>query len=309
MNEIIIEKVKNIIDGKRVKINEPMCNHTTFRVGGPADLFVSISTEEEITALIRLLKDENVPYFIIGNGSNLLVSDEGYRGCVICVGKDFTGIEVNSENSAAGTCEISVLAGTLLIKTSNFALGKSLTGLEFASGIPGNVGGAIFMNAGAYGGEMKQVVKHVRLYDIENDEIVEKTCDEMDFSYRHSILKEREYVVLSVTLELIEGDEALIREKMNELAVARKTKQPLEYPSAGSTFKRPEGYFAGKLIEDAGLKGYSVGGAEVSIKHSGFVINKNDATANDVLTLIDDVIRIVKEKFDVTLEPEVLILK
>ena len=309
MNEVIIEKVKNIIDEARIKINEPMCNHTTFKVGGVADLFVSVSSEKEITALIRLLKDEAVPYFIVGNGSNLLVSDEGYRGCVICVGKDFSGIEVTNGEDAGEECEIKVLAGTLLIKTANFALEKSLTGLEFASGIPGNVGGAIFMNAGAYGGEMKQVVTSVRLYDIENGEIVEKTCEEMDFSYRHSILKEHPYVVISTTLKLIKGDAVLIKERMDELAIARKTKQPLEYPSAGSTFKRPEGYFAGKLIEDAGLKGYSVGGAEVSIKHSGFVINKNAATAKDVLTLIDDVITIVKDKFDVTLEPEVLILK
>ncbi len=309
MNEVIIEKVKNIIDEARIKINEPMCNHTTFKVGGVADLFVSVSSEKEITALIRLLKDEAVPYFIVGNGSNLLVSDEGYRGCVICVGKDFSGIEVTNGEYAGEECEIKVLAGTLLIKTANFALEKSLTGLEFASGIPGNVGGAIFMNAGAYGGEMKQVVTSVRLYDIENDEIVEKTCEEMDFSYRHSILKEHPYVVISTKLKLIKGDAVLIKERMDELAIARKTKQPLEYPSAGSTFKRPEGYFAGKLIEDAGLKGYSVGGAEVSIKHSGFVINKNAATAKDVLTLIDDVITIVKDKFDVTLEPEVLILK
>lgn len=308
MKDSVISKVKNIVDESRVKINEPMCNHTTFRIGGEADLFVQVASEEEIIALIKLLKEENEPYFILGNGSNLLVADEGYRGCIISVAKYFSGIE-ELEEEIENKKVIKVLAGTLLIKTSVFAYEHALTGMEFASGIPGNVGGAIYMNAGAYGGEMKNIVKSVSLYDIENDIIVEKSCDEMDFSYRHSIVKEHPYVVLSVVIELEKGDSVVIRERMDELALARKTKQPLEYPSAGSTFKRPEGYFAGKLIEDAGLKGYSVGGAEVSIKHSGFVINKDSATANDVLTLIDDVRRIVKEKFNVTLEPEVLVLK
>lgn len=308
MKDSVISKVKNIVDESRVKINEPMCNHTTFRIGGEADLFVQVASEEEIIALIKLLKEENEPYFILGNGSNLLVADEGYRGCIISVAKYFSGIE-ELEEEIENKKVIKVLAGTLLIKTSVFAYEHALTGMEFASGIPGNIGGAIYMNAGAYGGEMKNIVKSVRLYDIENDNVLEKSCEEMDFSYRHSIVKEHPYVVLSVIIELENGDKNLIHEKMNELALARKTKQPLEYPSAGSTFKRPEGYFAGKLIEDAGLKGYSVGGAEVSIKHSGFVINKDSATASDVLTLIDDVRKIVKEKFDVTLEPEVLVLK
>lgn len=308
MKETTINKIKNIIDCSRVKVNESMRNHTTFKVGGDADLFISVADESEIISLIRILKEDEVPYFIIGNGSNLLVSDEGYRGCIICIGNDYSGIEIqNSYNDKTG--QINVLAGTLLIKTANFALDNSLTGMEFASGIPGNVGGAIYMNAGAYGSEMKNIVKSVKLYDISNDMIIEKTCDEMDFSYRHSILKSEPFVVLSVVIELEKGDKESIREKMNELAVARKTKQPLEYPSAGSTFKRPEGYFAGKLIEDAGLKGYSVGGAEVSEKHSGFVVNKGNATANDVLTLINDVQKTVEEKFNVLLEPEVLILK
>lgn len=309
MKDSVINKVKSIIDESRVMINEPMCNHTTFRIGGEADLFVQVANVEEIIALIKLLKEENEQYFILGNGSNLLVADEGYRGCIISVGKAFSGIEVLDENTTESKMTIKVLAGTLLIKTSIFAYDNSLTGMEFASGIPGNIGGAIYMNAGAYGGEMKNIVKSVSLYDIENDSVVEKSCNEMDFSYRHSIVKEHPYVVLSAVIELEKGDKNLIHERMNELALARKTKQPLEYPSAGSTFKRPEGYFAGKLIEDAGLKGYSVGGAEVSIKHSGFVINKDSATAKDVLTLIDDVRKIVKEKFNVTLEPEVLVLK
>lgn len=301
MNDILLEKIKGIVDSDRVFQNEPMSKHTTFRVGGPSDVFISIKSEKEAEELIRLLCVEKEPYFIIGNGSNLLVRDEGFRGVIIEIGKNFSDINITDET-------VDVEAGALLVKVANECLRASLSGLEFASGIPGTIGGGVFMNAGAYGGELKDVVTSVRLLNTVTGEIMEKTCEEMKFSYRHSIAKEEPYIILKASLKLNKGDKELIKARMDELKEQRTTKQPLEYPSAGSTFKRPEGYFAGKLIQDAGLKGYTVGGAQVSTKHSGFVINTGNATAEDILTLIDDVKNNVKDQFGVELEPEVCIL-
>lgn len=301
MTKDLLKKLTEITDSTRVLENEPMSKHTTFRVGGPCDIFVSISNAKEAEEIIRLLCSLSIPYFVIGNGSNLLVKDEGFRGVIIEIGKDFSDIQIDGEIVTAS-------AGALLVKVANECYKAGLTGLEFVSGIPGTIGGGVFMNAGAYGGELKDVIQTVTLLDTESGEIIEKTCQEMDFSYRHSIAKEKPYIILEAKMKLSTGDKDQIKSRMDELKEQRTTKQPLEYPSAGSTFKRPEGYFAGKLIQDAGLKGYKVGGAQVSEKHSGFVINAGDATASDVLTLIEDVRRIVKEQFGVELEPEVCIL-
>ena len=238
-----------------------------------------------------------MPYFILGNGSNLLVGDRGFRGFVINIMDNMNDIKVDGGI-------IKAQAGAMLIKVSRAARDNSLTGLEFASGIPGTIGGAIYMNAGAYGGEMKDVVIQVTAMDAEG-EIYTFGTDELEFSYRHSVIQQRDLIVLDVTMKLAAGDQKIIDDRMSELAVARRTKQPLEYPSAGSTFKRPEGYFAGKLIMDAGLRGYRVGDAQVSEKHCGFVVNRGNATADDVIKLIDDVKAKVSEEYDVVLEPEV----
>lgn len=301
MPENIIKEIIKITSENRVFVNEPMSKHTTFRVGGPCDVLISIKSVKEAEDIIRLLSMYKIPYFVIGNGSNLLVRDEGFKGVIIEIGKDFADIEINGETIIAD-------AGALLVKIANEAYKASLTGLEFASGIPGTLGGGVFMNAGAYGGELKDVISSVTVLNTETGEISTKTCEEMKFSYRHSVAKEKPLLILSATLNLNSGDKDAIKLRMDELREQRTTKQPLEYPSAGSTFKRPEGYFAGKLIQDAGLKGYSVGGAMVSEKHSGFVINTGTATASDILKLIDDVQNIVDTKFGVKLEPEVRIL-
>lgn len=298
--EIIKELIK-ITDSNRVFSDEPMSKHTTFRVGGNADYYVSVKNEEEAVNVVRLLLANRINYYFIGNGSNLLVSDNGFRGCIIEIGKDFSNVSIDGN-------VITAEAGALIVKVAREAYNNSLTGLEFASGIPGTVGGAVCMDAGAYGGEIKDAVKTVRLFNTETGEIIEKTTDEMSFSYRHSICKDEPLIVLSAVFELEEGDKDSIKAVMDDLREKRTSKQPLEYPSAGSTFKRPEGYFAGKLIEDSGLKGYTVGGAQVSEKHSGFVINKGDATAADIMTLINNVRDIVKDKFDVVLEPEVCMI-
>ena len=274
-----------------------MKNHTTFRVGGPADIFLTPSAEE-LPAVLSVCREEQVPVTVIGNGSNLLVGDQGIRGVVICIGFGMRGIRVDGE-------KIFLEAGVTLAAVAQQAAKAGLTGLEFASGIPGTFGGAVVMNAGAYGGEMKDVIVSVRVIS-EDGEILTLSKEELDLSYRHSVIPERGYLVIDGELLLTrEKDPDQITERMEELKKKRIEKQPLEYPSAGSTFKRPEGYFAGKLIMDAGLRGFSVGGAAVSEKHCGFVINKGNATAADICALMDEVTRIVKEKYAVTLEPEV----
>jgi UDP-N-acetylmuramate dehydrogenase len=292
----IIKQLSGVLQPEQILIDEKMSAHTTFRIGGVADLLLDIGSETELRKVLKILKGE---FYLIGNGSNLLVSDKGIRGAVIHLSKSFNDIEVNDTTL---TCK----AGATLAAIARCAYENSLTGFEFASGIPGSLGGAIVMNAGAYDGEMKQVVKSVKLMTYDGN-VITKTNEDMHFSYRHSILKEEKYIVLEVELELAKGDKALIKEKMDDLNKRRRDKQPLEYPSAGSTFKRPEGYFAAKLIEDAGLRGYRVGGAMVSDKHCGFVVNIDNATSEDVCTLIKDVQARVKETSNVTIEPEVIL--
>jgi UDP-N-acetylmuramate dehydrogenase len=293
----IIGKLSGILAPKQILIDEKMSAHTTFRIGGAADLLLEINNEAELKSVLKILNGE---FFLIGNGSNLLVSDEGIRGAVIHLSKSFSTIKVEEDTL---TCK----AGATLAMIARTALENSLTGFEFAAGIPGSLGGAIVMNAGAYDGEMRRVVKSVKLMTYDG-EIVTKSNEEMHFSYRHSLLKEEKYIVLEVEIGLERGDKAVIKEKMDDLAKRRRDKQPLEYPSAGSTFKRPEGYFAARLIEDAGLKGYKVGGATVSTKHCGFVVNTDNATAKDVYTLIKDIQLKVKETSGVMIEPEVILV-
>ena len=297
LKQEIITRLEQILTKDRIRQNEPMKNHTTFRVGGPADIFLTPSAEE-LPAVLSVCREEQMPVTVIGNGSNLLVGDQGIRGVVICIGFGMRGIRVDGE-------KIFLEAGVTLAAAAQQAAKAGLTGLEFASGIPGTFGGAVVMNAGAYGGEMKDVIVSVRVIS-EDGEIITLSKEELDLSYRHSVIPERGYLVIDGELLLTrEKDPDQITERMEELKKKRIEKQPLEYPSAGSTFKRPEGYFAGKLIMDAGLRGFSVGGAAVSEKHCGFVINKGNATAADICALMDEVTRIVKEKYAVTLEPEV----
>lgn len=280
--------------------NEPMRKHTTFRIGGPADFYLCPHSAKEIQKAVAICREEELPYFILGNGSNLLVSDQGYRGVVIQIWKNVSDILVEG-------CRIRAKAGASLAKIAGEALEEGLTGMEFAAGIPGTLGGAVVMNAGAYGGEMKDILQEVLVMD-EQGEIFTLKKEELHLGYRTSIIKEKGYIVLAAALELKPGDRKEIKEKMDELKQRRVEKQPLDMPSAGSTFKRPEGYFAGKLIMDAGLRGFSVGGAQISEKHCGFVVNTGKATANDVLTLIREVQKRVRDKFGVELETEVKFL-
>lgn len=283
-----------------VLTDEPMKQHTTFKIGGPADYFLVPETGEEVGEIIKICRKTDTPYFILGNGSNLLVGDGGYRGAVIQVYRNMSAVTVE------GTT-ITAQAGALLSAVAAAAKNASLTGFEFAGGIPGTVGGAAVMNAGAYGGEMKDVLVEVTVMDAEG-KIFAISAEKLELGYRTSVIKKAGYIVLEAKIRLKEGDQEAIRERMKELTIQRTTKQPLEYPSAGSTFKRPEGYFAGKLVMDSGLRGYQVGGARISEKHCGFVINAGDATAKDVRTLMDNVRNIVYEKYGVTLEPEVKFL-
>lgn len=296
MNDQFLTELENIMAGSGIFMEEPMKKHTTFRVGGPADVLVC-PDETALGAVLGLCRQYDVPYTLIGNGSNLLVGDRGIRGVVIEMTEPMAAIEVN------GT-KITAQAGAMLSKIANTAAANGLGGMEFAAGIPGSVGGAVVMNAGAYGGEIKDIIEKAYVLD-ENGTQLELSKEELDLSYRHSCIPEKKYIVTKVVLELQPQDEAVIRSKMKELSEKRAEKQPLQYPSAGSTFKRPEGYFAGKLIMDAGLRGYQVGGAQVSEKHCGFVINKGEATAADICRLMQDVSDKVQAQFGVVLEPEV----
>ena len=291
------EELCSAASEQHVLKDEPMSGHTTFRVGGPADYFVTPVDTGEIREVIRLCRDRNVPYYIVGNGSNLLVGDRGYRGVIIQVFRYMNQISTEGEI-------IRAQAGALLSKVAAVACEAELTGMEFASGIPGTLGGAVRMNAGAYGGEMKQVLKCAEVLTPDG-EILEIPVEDMKMGYRTSIVSARDYVVLQAVLSLKKGNREEIRAKMEELRKKRVEKQPLEYGSAGSTFKRPEGYFAGKLIEDAGLRGFRVGNAQVSEKHCGFVINRGGATAAEVDELMNEVIRRVEANSGVRLEPEV----
>ena len=300
MNEKIKQRFCQQLGDECVRFEEPMCDHTTFRIGGPAEVFVMPESYEQIAWVIRQCRQAELPYFILGNGSNLLVSDKGYQGVVVQLYRNFGQIRVEDSR-------IHAQAGALLSGIAAAAREASLTGFEFAGGIPGTLGGAVVMNAGAYGGEMKDVLKEVTVLTPEGG-VLTLQADELHMGYRTSVIKEAGYIVLEAVISLEKGDQEEIRSRMQELAGMRTSKQPLSYPSAGSTFKRPEGYFAGKLIMDSGLRGYQVGGAQVSEKHCGFVINTGNATAKDVTTLMSDVQRIVMEKFGVKLEPEVKFL-
>lgn len=293
----LYEELCSIAGEGNVLKDEPMAIHTTFRIGGPADYFVMPREVDAVRKIVHLCREEQIPYYVVGNGSNLLVGDRGFRGVIIQIYKNMDRISVEGQ-------EIRVQAGALLSKTAAAALEAGLAGLEFASGIPGTVGGAVRMNAGAYGGEMKQVLKSASVLTPEG-EVRTLPADEMKLGYRTSIVSKMDYIVLEAVLELTAGSKDEIRFRMDELKEKRVSKQPLEYGSAGSTFKRPEGYFAGKLIQDAGLRGFRVGNAQVSEKHCGFVINRGGATANEVAELMDEVVRRVEENSGVRLEPEV----
>ncbi|MBE5840642.1 MAG: UDP-N-acetylmuramate dehydrogenase [Butyrivibrio sp.] len=292
--------MRQIVSADNLLINEPMSRHTTFRTGGPACLFLRPENQEQLKKVMDLVRRLGIEYFVLGNGSNLLVSDEGYDGVIISL-SNFNKVELKGSN------QIYVEAGAMNSAVASFTRDNSLTGYEFAAGIPGTIGGAMIMNAGAYGGEMAQVVTEVTVLSPEG-EIMVLDNNTMEFGYRTSAIKNKGFIVLSVLLTLKRGKEEEITAQMKELAEKRRDKQPLEYPSAGSTFKRPEGYFAGKLIEDAGLRGFSVGDAQVSEKHCGFVVNKGSATSTDIYNLIKEVQKIVYEKANVKLEPEVIIL-
>lgn len=308
MDQTFVKSVTEQLPQLSLLQDEPMKKHTTFRIGGPADYYAEPDVSQ-ISKLIEIAKACDMPVAVIGNGSNLLVGDKGIRGLVIGIGKGLSEIEVTEDVAQQSTAQdngriITAGAGAILAAVAAKAAEASLSGLEFASGIPGSVGGAVVMNAGAYGGEIKDVLIDATVLTADG-ELKTVTRDELDLSYRHSIVPEKSYIVLSARFMLTPKPQDEIKAYMAELRAKRVEKQPLEYPSAGSTFKRPEGYFAGKLIMDAGLRGYSVGDAQVSGKHCGFVVNKGKATAADVLTLIKDVQETVLKQFGVKLEPEV----
>ena len=283
-------------------LNEPLSAHTTFKIGGCCKAMININSAQSLKKLMDIAREYSLRYYVLGKGSNVLFDDKGFDGVILHIGSGFDRIRLVGDNT------VRVQAGCSMMKLCRFALENSLTGLEFAYGIPGTVGGGVFMNAGAYGGEIKDVLKSCTVVTGKG-EIKELDASQLELSYRHSALMESGDVVCEAVFELQKGDRDLIETKMNDLMGRRKDKQPLDYPSSGSTFKRPEGHFAAKLIEDAGLKGYRVGGAMVSPKHSGFVINYDNATAEDVLKLIDDVRDTVNDKFGVLLEPEVKIIR
>ena len=300
MSKAFIDFLESIVAAENILLEEPMHKHTTFRVGGPAEVFVTVENKEQLEKIIKYLNLVERPYFILGNGSNLLVGDKGYRGVIIRLGGEFNTLKTEGTLLTAG-------ASVLLSAAARAAMENGLTGMEFASGIPGSIGGGVKMNAGAYDGEMRQIVESVQVM-YKDGSILDLDNETMEFGYRNSVIKNRPYVVLQVSLRLQPGNREEILARMNELAARRKEKQPLEFASAGSTFKRPEGYFAGKLILDSGLRGARIGGAQISEKHCGVVINDGTATAADIAELIQEVSETVKEKFGVTLEPEVILL-
>ena len=285
-----------------VKYDEPLKNHTTFQIGGKCIALIEPKKVEDIIEAIKICRENNLKFFVIGNGSNLLVPDDGYNGVIIKIKSEFSNIQVEGECLIAHS-------GAKLSEVYTVAYENSLTGFEFASGIPGTIGGAIFMNAGAYGGEMKDIVESVEVLDLDNYEVKELKNEELDFSYRKSIIQRKNYIVLTIKLKLTKGNKEEIKAVYEDLRERRNSKQPLNFGSAGSTFKRPEGHFASKLIEDAGLKGYHINDAWVSEKHSGFIVNKGNASYKEVMELIEYVQKVVFEKFEVKLETEVRILK
>lgn len=300
MNQAVLQAIGNYVPREHISLLEPMSKHTSFRIGGPADCFVELENTKQLIGVSQYLKQAGIPFFVLGNGSNLLVSDDGYRGVILHIGQYMSKIEVDD-------CTIRAQAGASMAQIARAAWENGLTGLEFASGIPGTVGGGVVMNAGAYGGELCQVVVRVNVVN-RDGECMELDRETMEFGYRTSVIKNHPFIVTDVVFCLQRGDRQQIRKTMDDLARKRREKQPLEFPSAGSTFKRPEGYFAGKLIMDAGLRGYQCGGARVSEKHCGFIINTGNATAQDVCDVICDVQEKVREKFHVDLETEILFL-
>ena len=300
INEAVYEYISQYVDPQDILKNELMSRHTTFCVGGEAEAFLRIHNKEQLEKLIPYFKLAELPYFVIGNGSNLLVGDKGYHGIILYLGDGMDQIQVDGNR-------LTVQAGCLMSRIAREACEHALTGFEFASGIPGSIGGGVVMNAGAYDGELGQIVTKVWVMN-EEGEILVLNNQDMEFGYRTSVIKKRPFIVVQAEIELQPGNQEEIAAKMTELNRRRRDKQPLQYPSAGSTFKRPQGYFAGKLIMDAGLRGYSIGGACVSEKHCGFIINKNHASAADVAEVICEVQERVKEKFGVTLETEVILL-
>ncbi len=306
MNLEFDDAVKKILTEEQIERQESLAKHTTFRIGGPAEYFLKPKSEEEIARIIACCKEQNVPYYVLGNGSNVLAEDEGYAGVILHVGKNFSSMEIKKNSD--GSFLVCAGAGMMLSKLAKEAAKEGLTGLEFAAGIPGMLGGAITMNAGAYGGEIKDCIQWAKVVTPEGESKV-LTKEQLELGYRSSVIQREGYIVTQAEFLLFKGGQETIYATMEEYQNRRKEKQPLEYPSAGSTFKRPEGYFAGKLIEDAGLRGYRVGDLMVSEKHCGFVVNVGEGTAKDAHQLLEDVSRIVYEKFQVTLEPEVRFLK
>ena len=305
--KINIETVKLLFDsaiemGCKAYKNEKLCNHISFKVGGPCPLLIEPKDEKQLTNILKLIKENNAPYIILGNGTNVLVPDEGLDKIVVKIGDEMTALSLEGEDV------ISCSAGTKVVTLCKFALENSLSGLEFAYGIPGTCGGAVFMNAGAYGGEIKDVITEIT-YLTPDLKLKTMPAPEAEFSYRHSAFKRSGCIVVSAKFKLNKKSQEEIKAAMNDFLSRRKDKQPLEYPSAGSTFKRPKGHFAGALIEQCGFKGKSLGGAQISEKHAGFLINKNNATAKDIMDLIKLTQETVKKETGITLEPEIIILR
>ena len=298
ISNTVLQTLESYVPRENIRLGEPMSRHTTFRIGGEAECFVEIENIEQLTHLQRYLQMVEQPCLVLGNGSNLLVSDRGYAGVVLHVGPRMQRIEVQGDRMI-------VQAGALMAQVAQAACEHGLTGLEFASGIPGTMGGGVIMNAGAYGGEISQVAVQVKVVDRQGN-VLELDNATMEFGYRTSAIKYQPFTVVEVTLQLAQGEREAIRGRMEELAAKRREKQPLEYPSAGSIFKRPEGYFAGELIMKSGLRGYQIGGARVSDKHCGFIVNMGTATCEDVRDLIAHVQERVKDCFGVDLETEVI---
>lgn len=308
---ITAEKLTAIVGKDRVLTDEPMSEHTTFKIGGNAKILVQISSEDEIVEIIRLLRDNNVDYYIIGNGSNLLVSDNGYDGVIIELLDGYSDIELLDADELETECSdkdeyvyVKALAGTRMLKIGKFMAEKSLEGFECLGGIPGTVGGAVVMNAGAYGGNISDVLLYARVITKEGN-ILRLNAEELELGYRTSNIEKNGYIISSVVLKMKKGNSEEIKARISDYTQRRTGKQPLEYPSAGSTFKRPEGHFAGQLIDEAGLRGYKSGGAQISVKHAGFVINTGDATAEDVINVITHAQEEVFKRNNIRLETEV----
>lgn len=297
INKAFVEALQQVLPAEHILLNEPMSRHTTFKIGGPADCLIFPASMDEVKNVFDLLHEYEIPFTVLGNGSNVLVLDKGIRGATVKFNSPMSYIYNENEHIFVG-------AGAPLKDVSQYAAKCSLAGMEFAVGIPGSIGGAVFMNAGAYDGEIKNIVRSVKAVTV-NGEIVKYSAEQLAFGYRHSIFQENGYAICEVEIVLKEGKTEEIKEKMDGLTKRRESRQPLEMPSAGSTFKRPQGYFAGTLIEESGLKGFKVGGAQISLKHAGFVVNAGGATAEDVLKLIKEVQKRVYERHGIKLFPEV----